>query len=340
MRKNGFSLIELLVVIGIMSILALGMMTMMDNQNKDFKFLAEKFEIRDTKSILTGVLDENAFCGCFLSGKTLNTATRQINEAVNSIPLSYSNPGCVASAQKIIPAVGSKLSGSSNITVGSIAILPGTEVVTGSGKYSTSLEINFGNVSRSVRPMTVPIFFKIDLTSGSAAARPVSACISAVVSPPVQGFCTPRNDWDNSNVLSCPVMAGYTSQRLSGVNQSGTWWRGSGCCYLPSTTGGNGWCSPQYPSWSGSFSGCGAGNANYSVFKVQGVVSGSYDYSQCCFIPNVLPQTPQAFSTGGHLDADSYASGCGGPYTYFSVITQNTVTGGLGRNLSCTYVPK
>jgi prepilin-type N-terminal cleavage/methylation domain-containing protein len=339
MRKNGFSLIELLVVVGIMSVLAVGVMTMMDNQNKDFKFLAEKFEIRDTKSILTGVLDENAFCGCFLSGKTLNTTTGQINEAVSSIPLSYTNPGCVASSQKIIPTVGSKLSGSSNLTVGSISILPGTEIATGSGKYSTSLEINFENVSRSVRPMTVPIFFKVDLTSGSAVARPVSTCINAVVAPLVQGFCTPMNPWDNSNVLPCDDIAGYTKQRLTGVYGSGIW-RGSGCCYIPDSDGGNGWCGPQYPSWLGSFSGCGAGNASFSVFKVQGIKSGSYDQSQCCFIPKTLPKNPQAFSTGGTLTAWDSASGCGGPFTYFKVIYQNTVTGGSGREISCTYVPK
>lgn len=343
-RQGGFSLIELMVVIGIMSIAVLGVMTMMDNQNKDFKFLAEKFEIRDTKSVLTGVIDENSFCGCLMNGKTLDTTTGLLSSGVTSVPISYTNPGCVASTLKVIPVVGSKLSASSNIEVASITMLPATEVVSGSGKYSTQLEVKFNNVSRSVRPMTVPLFFKIDTAAGSPSARPFSTCMSAAATvdvPPVQGFCTPREDWDNSNSLVCPAMPGYTMQRLTGVYATGTWWRGSGCCYIPDSEGGNGWCGPQYPSWNGSFVTCGPGNAYYTAVRIQGTKSAEYDQSQCCFVPKMLPKNPQPFSMQGHIDAWDWGSpNCGGPYTHFNAIYHNTVTAGEGRNITCSWVPK
>jgi prepilin-type N-terminal cleavage/methylation domain-containing protein len=342
--QNGFSLIELLIVMGIMSIAALGMMSMMDNQNKDFRFLAEKFEIRDTKSVLTGVLDENSFCGCFLNGKTFNTTTGLMNQAITSIPMNYTSPSptCTPSTLNIIPPVGSKLSASSNITVASLSLLPGTEVVPGSGKYSSGVEVTLGNVSRSVRPITVPIFFKIDTAAGTPTTRPVTNCMSATVEvPPLQGFCTPMNRWDNGNTLSCPAISGFTMRRITGVDRRGTDWRGSGCCYIPNTDGGNGWCSPAYPNWGpGDFSGCGAGTALFSVTQIFGVKSGESNYNHCCFVPNFMPKYPQAFATGTLTAWDAHSPNCGGPFTYFNTVFQNTVTGGQGHEISCTYIPK
>lgn len=178
LTRKGFSLIELMVVVGVMSVSVLGIMSMMDNQNKKINFLTEKFEIQDTKTILSGLVGENSFCTCLLGGKTMDTVTGVLNPGIASVPLSFTNPGCTPSALKIIPSVGSKLSDSSNIEIASVKILPATEVVTGTGKYLAQLEVKFSNTIRSTRPLTVPVFYKIDSLAGDPTARPFLTCES------------------------------------------------------------------------------------------------------------------------------------------------------------------
>jgi len=152
--------------------------------------------------------------------------------------------------------------------------------------------------------------------------------------------------------MTCPVLTNYTATRISGVygtDANGLRYRGSSCCYVPTLPGGDGWCSFVMPSWSLSFSGCGSGNSFYTPTLVQAVTANTYDQSICCFVPNFRSNNAHAFasvslnqgySSSDSLAADSAFIGCGGPFQFYDIIVQNTVTANQGRNASCTYVPK
>jgi hypothetical protein len=88
---------------------------------------------------------------------------------------------------------------------------------------------------------------------------------------------------------------------------------------------------------SGCFSGCGANDTNYYVQHLNGIRSGNNDTHTCCFIP--VDQTVTGpFSAGPYTSWDSH-TGCLNTLSGYNVIETNVVTGGVGNQTACTYVP-
>ena len=62
-NSRGFSIVEVLVAIGIMSIIGLGMATMIANQNKEAGALDEKMALQSLQTQIMNVLSSPTFCG-------------------------------------------------------------------------------------------------------------------------------------------------------------------------------------------------------------------------------------------------------------------------------------
>jgi hypothetical protein len=177
----------------------------------------------------------------------------------------------------------------------------------------------------------------LSFTTDAAGLSTITSCVlqAASVAIAKQGFCTPALTPDNLNVGVCPAIPGYTTNRITacipGVRRTLT------CCYVPANADSNGWCSDPMEGWSGCFNSCGAGSSDYFVQHLNGVKSGSNDTHQCCFIPKNSSVT-KPFSSSAHTSWDSF-SGCN-PLAGYNVLRTIAVTGGVGNQQACTYVPQ
>ncbi len=176
--EAGFSLTELLVGVGIMGIVALAMATMFTNSFNDMRSLKESLAMRDLETRIRQTLLRPDYASCLLRGRTLNTTTNPATwtPAIASMPFAYQIPA------PAMPAACTALGGviaEANVAIGDsaarIATLSMTETLAlGVGNYSANLTIapDVQSLVRSLRPIRVPIQFRVDLTSGTPEARP------------------------------------------------------------------------------------------------------------------------------------------------------------------------
>jgi len=345
--RSGATIVEVLVAGAIMIIMMLAMMTMQDNQLKGNNYLDFQLKRTQLQAELVGQVFNNANnCACLFAGSAAFSANPVAPGAtLSTLPLqigrfNFVNPGVCATATIPQPLVDNI--GIDGMRATSIQL---TNIMNANGAYTGEVVLDLQSTKPVLGPQNLPIRIKVDIVTSPAGAGNVnfaSCAISAISNGASgkQGFCTPGVVWDNTNVMTCPVITGYSERKLTGIYAgSGTNFRSTSCCYIPNGPGSDGWCSPYIESWVSSFSGCGASTADYTVRALQGVINAAYDHSACCYIPNTLPNNAKTFSSPA-FSADSGWSTCGGPYTMYDLIEQNVVTGGLGRSTSCTWVPK
>ena len=65
--QTGFSLIELMLAVGISSILALVFGTMFANQNREMQAMSQKFLKVELETQLKNVLIKSDYCGCIFN---------------------------------------------------------------------------------------------------------------------------------------------------------------------------------------------------------------------------------------------------------------------------------
>lgn len=333
----------MIVAAGIASIIALGVAQMFADQHREVRALNEKLLIKDLEIQMKRMFSTSDYCNCVFRGKTFDTtaspAVIVTADQLTRLRTGYSvgPPTCTEIATDFIPPATSVVTGSA-MTVGSIGLGPLALVVP--GIYRADIEVMFANSVRSMKPIKHTVQFSLNMTGGAGpTARPFANCAgsAAVTGATAKGFCTPKVDWDNSNSLACGAVSGFTAYRMNGVYNAT--YRSTSCCYVPVTSGSPGWCSLPMEGWAGSFTGCGVGTANYDIFHMSGISSGSNDTHQCCFIPRLAPSTgfTDTFSTDHIGSNDASVPDCGGPYPDYNTIYQNVVAVGLGRNVSCTW---
>ena len=227
-NSRGQSLIQLLVAVGVSSIVVVTMMTMMTNQQRDFQSLTEKIASAETARVTSATLTNlNLFCnGLFLTNNLVNPSDISF-DATN---LSPTTPKVIL--LKKIPSLNfeagappSNLSHSLKLN-SSTASLPGIRLLVTS-KSQATLQLNFdqSSVVQTVRNQEFPGLML--MTSGPTNATQIDGCgnaasvpgSSAVWTTAYNGFgpgreffnvtFTPkRNDsWVNIRV-DVPVVAG------------------------------------------------------------------------------------------------------------------------------------
>lgn len=348
LSQSGNSLIQVMVATAVMSVLALGIASMISTQNKEVKSLSEKLLTKEIETQLKNLISNSDYCNCLLRGKSFNTTPGSLGivpaDQITRIKAGYSTgPSdavpCTALAEDLIPPAGAALP-SSTMAVNSVQIDNMSQIAP--ANYKADITVVLTGHIRALKPIKTAIQFSIDPLIGTPTNRPFIGCAGSPSAAPlaVRGFCTPAVHWDNSNVLACDPIVGFSVRRLHGV--SGGVYRNTSCCYVPDSSGSPGWCSSLHEGWGGSFTGCGASTANYTTFTMNGVTSGVNDTYQCCYIPTVAPANGEydVFSTERIGANNSWTLNCGGPYSAYHVRYQNAVTGGSGRNISCTWYMK
>lgn len=174
-NSRGFSIIEVLVVVGIMSVISLGLMTLISNQRSEIQAIDEKMAVQSIQVQLRNVLSSTPFCGCFIGAHTFNYSTLTWNTFPTSVASSYDST-CTPIGAAFLN-VGSNVS--PKLLTTSMSLQNVTETITGSGNFTANLTVEFDQnlLKRSLKPVSVPMYFTINMTDPIAARR-LSSCFS------------------------------------------------------------------------------------------------------------------------------------------------------------------
>lgn len=178
-KQNGFGLIEVLVSVGVMSIVGLGTAILISNLNSETDFLRDKLMTNEINMALNNALVSPEFCSCLLNGRGFDSTpgSESLLSAykINRIPLGYSTstPPCTEIGGDLVPTVGSSLP-SSNLDVASIELI--NIVLMSPTHYTANISVQFSGSKRMIKPTLTPINFNIDISSGSTTNRPITTC--------------------------------------------------------------------------------------------------------------------------------------------------------------------
>jgi prepilin-type N-terminal cleavage/methylation domain-containing protein len=183
--QAGFSLTEILVSIGLLSIITLAMLSFMTSQNKELSSIDEKMSIQSLQMQLTNLLQNPSFCGCFMGNHKFNSGTKTWNTFPSEIGASYDNT-CAIQGTPIIKE--SVRIGTSKLVPINIRLENITETLINSGRYTSNLVIalNQNELTRIRKNISIPFSFQVNMMD-PAANRGLSSC--SVSSTSSAGFC-------------------------------------------------------------------------------------------------------------------------------------------------------
>lgn len=177
--QRGFSIVELLVVVGVMGFIALAVSQMLVNQFRETRSLKEVLALRELETQIRQAFVRPDYLSCLLRGRTLDTTVTPVvwNTPVAQFPVAYQMPApamptaCTAVGGNIVES-GAALPGETSIQIASVTM--GDTISMGSGNYSATFLIqpDAASLVRGLRAIRVPIDFRVDVAAGSANARP------------------------------------------------------------------------------------------------------------------------------------------------------------------------
>ena len=201
MKAKGFSLVEVMVSIGIMGIGTMIMMTMMTNQGREIKSMGEKMYLRQLESSLTNLFANSSFCSCVFANSKFNSTTRVWTPALSEIGSSYSAACAVVGA----PLVRVNEKYESSLYPTEISFVEIQEAVQGSGVYTGYVNVKFDSTRmiRALKDAKIPFYFTVNL-SDTATSRSLLSCSAVNTTAP------PLN-----HVIFCAQMGGVYSPTAS-----------------------------------------------------------------------------------------------------------------------------
>ncbi len=197
-NRNGFSIVEILVAVGIMSVIALGMATLITNQTMEIKGIDEKMALQSVQTRVANVLSSPAFCGCFLgTSRTFDYETARVwSSALTSIASSYD--GACAAVGAAFLTVATPLD--ARLTPVGMSLQNIVETTASSGNFSANLVLQFDQtlLTKSRKSLSLPMYFSVNLLGGAAGARPLASCSSAAAAPiDLPTLCNQMNGYYN-----------------------------------------------------------------------------------------------------------------------------------------------
>ena len=171
-NSGGFSLISVIVSMTVSSILFSAILTMMNFQNKSSQSLSQKMETISLKTYIVQILSDPSKCACQLTPFTLDLSGGTIPD----IDLITLRSTCdLTSLDNIIVDAGVSLKGMPGVTIDEVKISKIAYGGTGD-TYLGDLVVTYNSSLRPLPPITIPLFFEVDSSMGSASARPISSC--------------------------------------------------------------------------------------------------------------------------------------------------------------------
>jgi type II secretory pathway pseudopilin PulG len=165
---EGFGLVEVLVSIGLVSVLAAVLTSVVMNSLKVQKSIDEKFILQDTKNFLMNAFANSAVCASQLDGPTLDlSSTTATAPYPSDVPYTVIKSGSLA-ASPVIAEVTKTLAGS-HLVVDTITLKNILKSGVGNS-YQGTLEIAIvpTSLTLSRKPISMPIIFTASTPTSSA----------------------------------------------------------------------------------------------------------------------------------------------------------------------------
>ncbi|MCM2282467.1 MAG: prepilin-type N-terminal cleavage/methylation domain-containing protein [Bdellovibrionaceae bacterium] len=172
--QSGFSLIEVVVVMGIMTVLTLGFASYMSFVNTELRAAHQKMEFMELRTTLGRTLSDLSTCSCQLN---LHASTFNGAAAMTSASVSKLNSSCDPAASVIIEDGQPVANSNTRLTVQAIAITDIRPLGVSNkyeGKFTVSLQ-NDGLV-RGLRDIRIDVQFMTDPASPPGAKK-IQSCV-------------------------------------------------------------------------------------------------------------------------------------------------------------------
>lgn len=223
LETNGSSLIQVMFAAAIMMVIALGLSSMISNQNKEIKAIGEKLLTKELESQMKTMLGSSDYCNCLLRGKTFDiAATPPVvvpADQITRLQSGYSTGPldalpCTPIATDFISPAGGGVAGS-NMTVASVDIR--NMQLVSPANYKADVQVSFSNSVRVLQPIKSSIQFAVD---GSGAFVRCSGGASAL---------TPLNPGAGYDGMTGDAACASIGKRCQYVSSLNTIWHDAGC---------------------------------------------------------------------------------------------------------------
>lgn len=214
-NKKGFSLIEILVAVGIVSIVGFALTTLFISTQKQNKFIEQKLEKVELEQSIVKLLSDNSTCSCLLNGPAWSTGTTEINLA--SLKNGCSGNDLIQASQPINP--------NSQIRIDTIKIKDISDV--GSGMISGVIEIKLKDTIQPMKPIVIS--GQSFITDNVATPTKITSCLGGSINSGNAIACGP-NTTKTAGVVGSGNGFLVTGNKLV----SGNWEESSEkiCCYF------------------------------------------------------------------------------------------------------------
>lgn len=169
-NSNGFSLVEIMIVTGIMGIMMLAMSTMQSNQMKANNYL--EFQLKRTQlqgTIIGQILKDPNNCACLFNGASAfpssGIATLAGATPTQIGPYTSAAPGCGAPAQFFIDGVGIDGLKATSIQLQNITPTANPNIYTG------QLNLDIQSTKEVMGPKNLPISIPVSIATSPAGAN-------------------------------------------------------------------------------------------------------------------------------------------------------------------------
>lgn len=214
LKTSGFSMVEMLIAVGVLSIVVLASTTMFENQSRANNFL--EFQLKRTQlqsAIISQVLNNPINCECLFTGSTdfpVSGVALLAGVSPTAIgPYNFATPNDCSTATILNPLVNTV--GVDSVKLNSVNL---SNISNNSGSYSGDLQISIQSIKNALGPkdlnISIPVsisvspvnpttvkFKNCSLNSIPAAQTNINSC---------QRIIGPSTSLDNAyHIVNCPV---------------------------------------------------------------------------------------------------------------------------------------
>lgn len=179
-NKNGNSIIQVVIAMGITGILTMAILTLSSNQSKEMKYFKQKLEFLQMENLLSSALADPATCETILTANNISINTNDLPSNRIVIPLLKSSADPAAPA---LLSANQAYDVENQLTIKEIFL--DSFSAGGGDRYfaNFNVELDSSTLVRALRPAKVRLLFSADMGT-PADSRRMTSCRYTVGPPP------------------------------------------------------------------------------------------------------------------------------------------------------------